>query len=81
VEYSPLFADSCDGGAVPVSGNPPTEAQQNYQRAQAKMNRDPSRALLLTKPTAATRHPREIFSDDSPEADLIREWATKTSTQ
>jgi len=81
VDYSPLFADNCEGGVVPVSGSPPGEAQQNYQRAQAKMNRDPGKALLLIKPTGVATHPRTVFDNDSPEADLIREWATQYATQ
>jgi hypothetical protein len=81
VDYAPPVADSCGGGVVPATGTTiPAEAQQNYQRAQAKMNRDPERAQLLLRPTG-TAHPRAIFAKDSPEADLIREWATRASTQ
>ncbi len=82
VDYSPLVADGCgDGDIVPTGVAIPSQAQQNYQRAQAKMNRDVNRAALFTKPTGKATHPRVIFEEDSPEADLIREWATNFSTQ
>jgi hypothetical protein len=80
VDYSPLYSDSCRGGDVP-SGSPPHAAQQNYERAQAKMNRDPNQAPLFLRPTGAATHPRVIFAANSPEANLIRQWATKFSTQ
>jgi hypothetical protein len=81
IDYSPLFADACGGGVVPTQGTPPNEAQQNYQRAQAKMNRDPEKAALLLRPAGIATHPRVIFDENSPEADLIREWATKFTAQ
>jgi hypothetical protein len=81
LDYSPLVADGCSGDIVPSGVPIPSEAQQNYQRAQAKMNRDVNRAALYTKPTGIAEHPREIFTEDSPEADLIREWATNFATQ
>jgi len=81
VDYTPLFADNCAGGVVPQQGSPPNEAQQNYQRAQAKMNSDPQKAQLLIRPTGVANHPRKIFDMSSPEADIIEEWATKFTTQ
>lgn len=80
-DYAPLFAETCEGGVVPQSGAPPAAAKQNYERAQAKMNRDPARAPLLLKPTGVAVHPRQIFASDSPEAEVIREWATHFATQ
>lgn len=79
-EYAPLVGDSCGNGVVPAAGSP-APAQGNYQSAQSKMNRDPSRAPLLTRPTGQTSHPRVLFSDTSAPANLIREWATRFSTQ
>jgi|SoiMetStandDraft_5_1073268.scaffolds.fasta_scaffold156757_1 hypothetical protein len=80
-EYSPLVGDSCNGGVIPGVG-PPAQARQNYQVSQAKMDRVPERAKLLTRPTSSGGdHPRKIFELDSPTADIIRDWATKYSTQ
>ena len=76
----PLVGDSCGGGATP-SVAIPGEAQKNYQNAQIKMARDPALAPLLNRPTAAAAHPRVVFAPDSAEADAIRDWATKFSSQ
>lgn len=81
IDYTPHVADSCTDGVIPQGVSPPSQAQQNYQRAQAKMNRDPNKAALLLRPTGVATHPRVIFDKNSPEADLIRQWATKFSTQ
>ncbi len=80
-QYAPLVGDSCNGGVVPGVGAP-AQARQNYQVSQAKMDRVPERAKLLTRPTSdGGDHPRKIFDLNSPTADLIRDWATKYSTQ
>ena len=59
----------------------PVAAQQNYTAAQARMKRDPKLAQLLLRPTAKATHPRKIFDENSPEADVIRQWATQFSSQ
>ncbi|MCC6213416.1 MAG: hypothetical protein IT376_00990 [Polyangiaceae bacterium] len=80
-EYGPpLVADGCGGGVVPRTPITP-EAQKNYQASQVEMQRDPELADLLRRPVGSALHPRQLFSADSPEADLIREWATRFSTQ
>jgi hypothetical protein len=79
-DYMPLVSESCNGGVVPSAGAP-SQARQNYQVSQAKMDRVPDRAKLLQKPTGGQEHPRKIFEPDSPAADVIRDWATKFSTQ
>ena len=79
-DYAPLVADSCNGGVVPSAGAP-AQASQNYQVSQARMDRVPERARLLQRPTGAQQHPRKIFEPDSATADVIRDWATKFSTQ
>jgi hypothetical protein len=81
VDYEPLVADGCSGDVVASGVSIPSQAKQNYQRAQAKMNRNVNSAALYTKPTGRANHPRVIFDEDSPEADLIREWATNFATQ
>jgi hypothetical protein len=80
VDYGPpIAADDCDGLAAPSTISP--VAQQNYQAAQARMKRDPEVASLLQRPTGAAAHPRVIFAANSSEADVIREWATRFSSQ
>jgi hypothetical protein len=72
---------------VPCTGNTPqdlsisAEAQNNYRAASREMSPDASQAPLLRRPTKQALHPRQIFESDSPQADLIREWATKYTSQ
>ena len=80
-EYMPPVSDSCNGGVVPGGGSIPGVAQQNYQGASARMRRNPDAAPLFLRPTGKAQHPRVIFDAGSPEADLIRQWATQYSTQ
>lgn len=80
-EYMPLVADTCGGSVTPGTVGIPPVAQQNYQGAQARMRRDPDNAPLLLRPTGKAQHPRVIFDPQSPEADVIRAWATQYSTQ
>jgi hypothetical protein len=79
-EYMPLVADSCGDSVVPTLRIPPV-ARQNYQGAQARMKRDPESAPLLMRPSGKAQHPRVIFDTASPDADVIRQWATQYSTQ
>lgn len=79
-DYSPRVGDACGGEASP-GGVIPGEAQKNYQNAQIKMARDPELAPLLNRPTSAAAHPRVIFAADSPQADVIRTWAERYSSQ
>jgi hypothetical protein len=77
-DYTPRVAESCSGN---VPGPIAPEARQNYQTAQARMKRDPDLAALLLRPTGGAVHPRVIFSSQSADADVIREWATRFSSQ
>jgi hypothetical protein len=78
-DYNPLVGNSCNG-IVPTT-NPSNSAQNNYEAAQAQMNRNPDEAPLLNRPTGTIAHPRVIFSKSSPQADIIKQWATKYSSQ
>jgi hypothetical protein len=80
--YSPLVGepDGCGGTLVPPTV-PPAAAKSNYGASQGKMQLDPNLAPLLNRPIGKAAHPRKIFESDSPPADLLREWATKFSTQ
>ena len=79
-DYTPLVADTCGGGIIP-GVSPSSAARGNYQRAQASMDIDPEVAPLLVRPTGVAAHPRKIFDANSAEADVIREWATRFSSQ
>ncbi len=68
-------------GIVPKNLGIPAEAQSNYEAAEREMTADPDRAPLLDRPTQQAAHPRKIFDIDSPEADLIRQWATDYTSQ
>ena len=77
--YSPLVGSSCNGLTPTI--NAPNPAQHYYEAAQAQMNRNPDQAPLLNRPTGTIAHPRVIFKKSSPQADIIRTWATKYSSQ
>jgi len=79
--YTPLVYKSCQGDALGPGSVTPVAAQQNYTAAQARMKRDPKLAQLLLRPTGQATHPRKIFDESSPEADVIRQWATQFSSQ
>lgn len=70
----------CGGGVVP-KGNVTSISQANWGAASEKMSTDPDRAPLLLRPTERAVHPRQIFPDKSPQADLIRQWATHYSSR
>ena len=67
-------------GIVPTGGVT-SVARDNWGTASLRMNTDPDQAPLLLRPTAKATHPREIFSDKSAEANLIRQWATQYSSR
>ncbi len=67
--------------AANPTATPPQAAQGNYQSAQAQMRRDPDLAPLFLRPTGGAAHPREIFAANSADADVIREWAERFSSQ
>jgi hypothetical protein len=81
INYSPLVGDSCQQGRPDPMVSIPASARQNYQLTQARMKRDPEVAPLLLRPTRKSPHPRSIFAADSPDADLIRQWANQFSSQ
>ena len=78
-DYMPHVGDSCMGDALGPTSRVPVAAQQNYTAAQARMKRDPSLAPLLQRPLGNAQHPRKIFAENSPEAAVIRQWATFSS--
>jgi hypothetical protein len=68
-------------GLVPQALSIPAEAQSNYEAASREMSPDPDRAQLFNRPTRGAAHPRKIFETDSLEAGVIRQWATKYTSQ
>lgn len=81
-DYGPPRVDAeCEGGALRPGSIVPVAAQQNYTAAQARMKRDPKLAALLQRPLGNAQHPREIFAENSQEAEVIRQWATQFSSQ
>lgn len=78
-DYGRLVGEDCQGNTPPPVI--PEQARQNYDSAQRRMSVEPDRAELLNRPTRKTTHPRKIFDANSPEADIIREWATRFSSQ
>jgi hypothetical protein len=74
--------ERCGNGIVPSSGVSITaESNANWGAASLRMKTDPDQAPLLLRPTAKASHPRQIFSESSPEANLIRQWATQYSSR
>lgn len=81
-DYMPRVESSCnESGALMPGAAKPIAAQQNYAAAQARMKRDPNLAPLLQRPLGTAQHPRQIFEENSPEADVIRQWATQSVSQ
>ncbi|HEX3593445.1 MAG TPA: hypothetical protein VHU80_00025 [Polyangiaceae bacterium] len=76
-----------DHPAIQCNGNNPqglqipSEAQSNYRSASSKMSPDATQAPLLNRPTNQSAHPRKIFDLGSAQANLIRQWATKYTSQ
>jgi hypothetical protein len=79
-DYEPLTAEQCDGALSGDLAVAPA-AQQNYQSAQLQMEVDPDRSPLLTRPTSTVAHPRVIFELDSEQAEIIRAWGARYSSQ
>jgi hypothetical protein len=78
-EYGRLVGADCRGGTPEDAV--PAEARGNYQSAQRQMRLDPELAPLLNRPTRRSPHPRRIFEANSAPADIVREWATRFSSQ
>ena len=79
-DYDPLAAEQCNEGLQGDLGVPQA-ARQNYQSAQLQMEVDPERSPLLNRPTNNVAHPRVVIEPDSPEAEIIRSWASRYSSR
>ena len=69
---------SCDGNGKP-NGPISQIASSNYGAAQAEMTPNAETAPLLIRPTAKIQHPRQVFDTSSMEAEIIRQWAQRSS--
>jgi len=78
--YAPLAAEQCDASLDAELAVSPA-AQQNYQSAQLQMEVDADRSPLLNRPTSTIAHPRVIFELDSADAEVIRAWGARYSSQ
>ena len=69
---------TCDGNGK-HTGTVPQVAQSNYSAAQSEMTPNVETAPLFLRPTQKVAHPRQIFDASSMEADVIRQWAARSS--
>jgi len=65
-------APACDGNFL--LGDPPASYRTNFQNVQFTVQTDPLSSPFYRRPVGLDSHPREIFAEGSPEADLIIEW-------
>jgi hypothetical protein len=62
----------CDGDRV--TGAIPASYTENFQAVQFTVQSDPLSSPFYRRPVGLDSHPRIIFPEGSPEADLIVEW-------
>ena len=62
----------CDDGAV--AGPVPDAFQRNLEAIRFSVQSDPLDSPLYLRPLNRASHPRKIFDEDDPAADLILEW-------
>tara|TARA_B100001750_G_scaffold217012_1_gene202057 strand:- start:81 stop:575 length:495 start_codon:yes stop_codon:yes gene_type:complete len=65
-------APACDGDVL--LGTPPPEYERNLEALRFTVQSDPLSSPLYRRPLALDSHPRMIFDESSPEADLIVQW-------
>jgi hypothetical protein len=63
---------ACDGDFL--VGTPPQSYRDNFQAVQFTVQSDPLSSPFYRRPIGLDSHPRVIFPDTSPEADLIIQW-------
>jgi hypothetical protein len=59
-----------------ITGSVPDDYQQNLDALRFSVQADPESSPLYLRPTARAAHPRKIFDESDPEAELIAEWIT-----
>jgi hypothetical protein len=63
---------ACDGDFL--VGTPPASYRGNFQAVQFTVQADPLSSAFYRRPIGLDSHPRVIFPDTSPEANVIIEW-------
>jgi hypothetical protein len=66
---------------VPAGVPIPPQAKNNYTNASSKMALNYQDAPLYNRPTGNKAHPRVVIPSDDPDAQIIKDWAQKFSTQ
>jgi hypothetical protein len=66
----------CEDGVI-VSGSPSAESIANFEAVRFTVQSDPLSSPFYRRPTGMDSHPRVIFTEDDPCADLIIEWITR----
>lgn len=60
-----------------VEGAVPAEYVENFQAVQFTVQSDPLSSPFYRRPVGLDSHPRVIFSETSPEADLVSMWIAR----
>src|SRR5262245_37326342 len=68
----PITPPACDGDRV--VGTVPPEYEANYEHVLFTVQSDPLSSPLYRRPTGLDSHPRTIFDESDPCAQLIRQW-------
>ena len=68
----------CDGNGALVD-SPPQAYEQNLAAVRFSVQSNPLTSPLYIRPLNRASHPREIFDEDDPAAELIVEWITGAS--
>ena len=62
-----------------VVGTPPPESEINLERVRPAISVDAESSPFYRRPVGLDSHPRVIFTEDSPEAELSREWLSRSA--
>lgn len=66
----------CEDGAV-VGGDLSADYIANFEAVRFTVQSDPLSSPFYRRPTGMDSHPRQIFAEDDPCADLIVEWINR----
>ena len=62
-----------------VVGAPPVDSEVNLERVRTTLGIDPEASPFYRRPLGLDSHPRVIFDEGSPQAELIRTWLTRSA--
>ena len=63
---------ACDGDRV--TGTVPDEYLRNFEAVRFTVQSDPLSSPFYRRPTGLDSHPRVVFPEGSPEAELVYDW-------